>query len=155
LSNIKSSEFVYLSDWWAGMQYNFYVDKEDYDKYFGKEHAILILNHKYEIDWLTAWGITDRMSTLGVSLFSQVVICTFDTKTINRNENCRFLSILFKNCKAFAKDSLKYVPVIGWCWWFAEFLFLQRNWTKDKHTIETKLKELFEYENPVSVFVYF
>lgn len=123
LSYVIYSEFVYLSDWWAGMQYNFYVDKEDYNKYFGKEHAILILNHKYEIDWLTAWGITDRMGILG-------------------------------NCKAFAKDSLKYVPVIGWCWWFSEFLFLQRNWTKDKYTIETKLKELFEYENPVSVLLY-
>jgi len=59
---------------------------------------------------------------------------------------------MYKNCKAFSKDSLKYMPIVGWCWWFAEFLFLQRDWAKDKHTIETKLKELFEYENPVTVF---
>jgi lysophosphatidic acid acyltransferase/lysophosphatidylinositol acyltransferase len=60
---------VFLSDWWAGVQYYYYVDKEDY-KYFGKEHAILIINHKYEIDWLTAWAITDRIGTLGVSSFT-------------------------------------------------------------------------------------
>jgi len=123
LSYVIYSEFVYLTDWWAGMQYYFYVDKEEFDKYFGKEHALSILNHKYEIDWLTAWGIHDRMGILG-------------------------------NCKAFSKDSLKYVPVIGWCWWFSEFLFLQRNWAKDKYTIETKLKELFEYEDPVTVLLY-
>jgi len=55
------------------VKYYFYVDKEDYNKYFGKEHALLILNHKYEIDWLTAWGIHDRMGILGVSFFSRPV----------------------------------------------------------------------------------
>lgn len=44
------------------------------------------------------------------------------------------------------------MPVIGWAWWFGEFLFLQRDLIKDKYTIETKLKTLFEYENPVTVF---
>jgi len=121
-SYIIYSEFVFISDWWAGVQYYFYVDNEDY-KYFGKEHAVFIVNHKYEIDWLGAWVITDRIGILG-------------------------------NCKAFSKDSLKYMPVIGWCWWFAEFLFLQRDWAKDKYTIETKLKELFEYENPVTMLLY-
>jgi len=45
------------------------------------------------------------------------------------------------------------MPVIGWAWWFGEFLFLQRDLVKDKYTIETKLKTLFEYENPVTVFL--
>uniref|UniRef100_A0A2S2Q061 1-acyl-sn-glycerol-3-phosphate acyltransferase delta n=1 Tax=Sipha flava TaxID=143950 RepID=A0A2S2Q061_9HEMI len=121
-SYIIYSECVFLSDWWAGVQYYYYVDKEDY-KYFGKEHAILIINHKYEIDWLTAWAITDRIGTLG-------------------------------NCKAFSKESLKYMPVMGWCWWFSEFLFLQRDLAKDKYTIENKLKLLFEYTSPVSMLLY-
>lgn len=55
------------------MQYYYYVDKEDY-KYFGKEHAILIINHKYEIDWLTAWAVTDRIGTLGVSLLDYTLL---------------------------------------------------------------------------------
>jgi len=42
------------------------VDNEDY-KYFGKEHAVFIVNHKYEIDWLGAWVINDRIGILGVS----------------------------------------------------------------------------------------
>lgn len=58
-----------MSEWWAGVQYYFYINKEDY-KFFGKEHAIFIINHKYEIDWLTAWVIHDRIGgILGVSFF--------------------------------------------------------------------------------------
>lgn len=44
------------------------------------------------------------------------------------------------------------MPVIGWAWWFAEFLFVERDLVKDKHTIETQLKTLFEYENPATVY---
>nr|AKM28420.1 1-acyl-sn-glycerol-3-phosphate acyltransferase delta [Aphis gossypii] len=123
-SYIIYSELVFLSDWWAGVQYYFYVDKDDYNNYFGKEHAIFIINHKYEIDWLTAWVVNDRIGGI------------------------------LGNCKAFAKNSLKYMPVIGWAWWFGEFLFLQRDLVKDKYTIETKLKTLFEYENPVTMLLY-
>jgi len=122
-SYIIYSELVFLSDWWAGVEYYFYVDKEDY-KYFGKEHALFIVNHKYELDWLTAWIIHDRIGGI------------------------------LGNCKAFAKNSLKYMPVIGWAWWFSEFLFLKRDLVKDKYTIETQLKTLFEYENPVTVMLY-
>jgi len=63
-------ELVFISDWWAGVQYYFYVDKDDYNNYFGKEHSIFIINHKYEIDWLTAWVVNDRIGgILGVSFF--------------------------------------------------------------------------------------
>jgi len=56
-----------------------------------------------------------------------------------------------KNCKAFAKNSLKYIPVIGCAWWFGEFLFLQRDLVKDKHMLETELSKLFDHGNPVTV----
>lgn len=66
-SLFSNIEFVFLADWWAGVKYYYYADQKDYE-YFGKEHSILILNHKYEIDWLTAWAITDRIGILGVRL---------------------------------------------------------------------------------------
>ncbi|XP_050053412.1 1-acyl-sn-glycerol-3-phosphate acyltransferase delta-like isoform X2 [Aphis gossypii] len=71
-SYIIYSELVFLSDWWAGVQYYFYVDKDDYNNYFGKEHAIFIINHKYEIDWLTAWVVNDRIGgILGMLLYAE------------------------------------------------------------------------------------
>jgi 1-acyl-sn-glycerol-3-phosphate acyltransferase len=38
--------------------------------------------------------------------------------------------------KWFAKKSLKYVPAIGWGMWFLDCPFLDRNWSKDRRSIE-------------------
>ena len=33
----------------------------------GKEHAVIIMNHSYEIDWLLGWIMIERSGLLGVS----------------------------------------------------------------------------------------
>lgn len=38
-------------------------------KYLGHEHIMVIMNHKYEIDWLMAWILSERMRMLGVRLY--------------------------------------------------------------------------------------
>lgn len=60
-------ELVALGDWWSESRIIFYIDKEEFDKYYGKEHAYCIMNHTYEIDWLIGWMITERIHLLGVS----------------------------------------------------------------------------------------
>lgn len=66
-----------MCDWWADIEYYFYVDKED-RKYFAKEHSLWLLNHKYEIDWLSAWCIHDRIQILGVSYsFYDILLYAF------------------------------------------------------------------------------
>ena len=63
------SEFTVLGQWWSGSDCVIYLDKpEDYDK-IGKEHSIVIMNHKYDIDWLMAWIISERLGMLGVRIF--------------------------------------------------------------------------------------
>lgn len=54
-----------MGDWWAGVDLILYVDKEEYDKYYGKEHSYCVMNHTYEIDWLLGWMIADRIHLLG------------------------------------------------------------------------------------------
>ena len=49
------------------------------------------------------------------------------------------------------KNDLKYIPTIGWTWWFLEFSFLRRNWQKDENTIKNSLKALNEYPIPYLV----
>jgi len=34
----------------------------------GKEHVITLMNHKYDIDWLMAWILAERLQMLGVTL---------------------------------------------------------------------------------------
>lgn len=52
------------------------------------------------------------------------------------------------NCKAYAKKVISYVPVIGWAWKFAEFVFLERSYDKDKEIIAQQLKNVFDYPDP-------
>jgi len=51
--------------------------------------------------------------------------------------------------KAYAKKMLRYVPVAGWVWWMAEFIFLDRNFEKDKIVIKSQLTEVFSHPDPV------
>lgn len=46
---------------------------------------------------------------------------------------------------------------MGWAWKFAESVFLERNWDKDKNTIGVQVRELAEYPEPmvVSIFNYY
>ena len=43
------------------------MENEDDFKYIGKEHTIVIMNHKYDIDWLMAWILAERLNMLGAS----------------------------------------------------------------------------------------
>ncbi|XP_034105540.1 1-acyl-sn-glycerol-3-phosphate acyltransferase gamma-like [Drosophila albomicans] len=52
------------------------------------------------------------------------------------------------NCKAYAKKAIRYVPCMGWAWWLAEFVFLNRDYDKDKEIIAKQLKIVFSYPDP-------
>lgn len=43
------------------------------------------------------------------------------------------------------------MPVLGWCWKFSEFVFLERSYEKDKEIINTQIKELAEHPDPMWV----
>lgn len=53
------------------------------------------------------------------------------------------------NCKAYAKKVTSFIPTIGWSWRFAEFVFLERSFDKDKEIIKKQLHEIFDYPDPV------
>lgn len=40
------------------------------------------------------------------------------------------------------KESLKYVPILGWGMQFFSFIFLSRNWTKDRERFAHRLQKL-------------
>lgn len=56
-----------MAEWWANVDLQLYIDKDDWNKYFGKEHGYCIMNHCYEIDWLMGWMACEKMGVLGVS----------------------------------------------------------------------------------------
>jgi len=53
------------------------------------------------------------------------------------------------NARAFAKDVLKYLPVIGWSSYMSEDIYLARSWEKDKAEVSKALEKLEGYPSPV------
>ncbi|XP_064629130.1 1-acyl-sn-glycerol-3-phosphate acyltransferase gamma-like [Lineus longissimus] len=115
------SQMVFLAEWWSGSEVEVVAPPEDL-KYYGKEHGLVVMNHKYDIDWLAGWVLAERCGLLG-------------------------------STKVYVKDSLRYVPVIGWSWHFTEALFLKRNIEKDKKIIKEQLAELTDYPPDLKVWI--
>jgi Na+-transporting NADH:ubiquinone oxidoreductase subunit NqrF len=44
---------------------------------------------------------------------------------------------------------------MGWAWMFAESIFLERNWEKDRETIGRQIKELVDHPDPIWVTYYY
>ncbi|XP_052192391.1 1-acyl-sn-glycerol-3-phosphate acyltransferase PLS1-like [Diospyros lotus] len=57
-------QIVWLFDWWANMKVELYTDSETF-QFVGKEHALLIPNHRSDIDWLVGWVLAERAGCLG------------------------------------------------------------------------------------------
>ncbi|XP_057703448.1 1-acyl-sn-glycerol-3-phosphate acyltransferase delta isoform X4 [Corythoichthys intestinalis] len=61
-----SSQMVAVLEWWSGTECILYTDPKTYPLY-GKENAIVVLNHSFEIDFLCGWTFCERLGVLGSS----------------------------------------------------------------------------------------
>lgn len=52
-------------------------------------------------------------------------------------------------CKAYCKKALQYFPLLGWCLYFSETIFLNRSYEQDKKIIQKQVKNVFDYPDPV------
>ncbi|KAJ7980774.1 1-acyl-sn-glycerol-3-phosphate acyltransferase 3-like [Quillaja saponaria] len=60
-------ELIWLFDWRAGMKVELYADSETY-QLMGQENALVICNHRCDIDWLVGWVLAQRSGCLGSAL---------------------------------------------------------------------------------------
>ncbi|KAM7497188.1 hypothetical protein LguiA_021602 [Lonicera macranthoides] len=60
-------EVVWIFDWWANIKIELYTDSETFHL-MGKEHALVISNHRSDIDWLVGWILAQRSGCLGSAL---------------------------------------------------------------------------------------
>jgi len=117
---------LFIAEWWSGSRITVYCDKElrrRIDMKDPEENALIVMNHHYELDWLYAWMVGDRVGVLG-------------------------------NCRAFAKESLKYIPILGWAGKFSDDVYIKRNLEKDKDNMQRKLSELVGFPSPVWLFLF-
>lgn len=62
------SELTFLAEWWSGLDIKLYGTKEDFDK-LGKESAIIVSNHRSDVDWLIGYTLADRAGVLAVRTY--------------------------------------------------------------------------------------
>lgn len=67
LAELLWLELVWIFDWWAGVKIQVFTDRETF-RFLGKEHALVISNHKSDIDWLVGWILAQRSGCLGSTL---------------------------------------------------------------------------------------
>lgn len=66
-------ELEFLAEWWSSSTCLVYTDDKTWAK-MGSEHAILLLNHSYEVDWLFSWFMCEQIRTLGVTQIPHIVV---------------------------------------------------------------------------------
>lgn len=61
-------ELQFLAEWWSSSTCLIYTDEKTWTQ-MGTEHAILLLNHSYEVDWVFSWFLCEQIGTLGVGVY--------------------------------------------------------------------------------------
>jgi len=111
-----------VGDWWANNNIKIYCSEDLHNrisKHGVKEHALFLMNHHTELDWLYSWIIGDRMGILG---------------------NCRAFS------KRVLR--LVPIIGWSWAMSDMVFL-ARGDWEEDKRVIQEKLRILADYPSPV------
>lgn len=63
---------------------------------------------------------------------------------------------LLGGSKVILKDSLKYIPILGWSWAFGEFVFVKRVWDTDHKTLSRDMENILDYPKdlPYSISIF-
>ncbi|PVH62983.1 hypothetical protein PAHAL_3G446500 [Panicum hallii] len=183
LAELLWLQLIWLVDWWAGVKcsiafcldlseiivsHSLFVhsfqsfnsnsagtidaDQETY-QLTGKEHALIISNHRSDIDWLIGWILAQRSGCLGSTL--AIMKKSFKVPSFLRPHCYAWVKELFpmniydhpwcQSIKSIKEQSSSEQEVIGWSMWFAEYLFLERSWAKDENTLKWGLKRLQDF----------
>lgn len=62
------SQLLFLGTWWAQCKMTIHVQNDqwqDLHTRIGHEHGLIVMNHHYEIDWLSGWMVADHFGVLG------------------------------------------------------------------------------------------
>ena len=62
-----------ISQWWANIDITLHARPDDMTK-FGKEKALLVMNHKCQLDWVVIWCLGHYYDVLQVKLRSDYVL---------------------------------------------------------------------------------
>ncbi|XP_062505493.1 1-acyl-sn-glycerol-3-phosphate acyltransferase delta-like [Corticium candelabrum] len=56
--------------------------------------------------------------------------------------------------KSVMKSFVKYLPTLGWSFWFSDYVFLKRSFAQDKHCLQAATKQWVSYDFPWMVILF-
>lgn len=116
-----------VGDWWSNSKVNIYCNKDLEDRIRScevREHALYLMNHHTELDWLYSWILGDRFGILG---------------------NCRAFA---KSALRFVP-----IVGWSWAMSDMVFLS-RGDWENDQKTMIQKLNDLAEFPSPVCLLLF-
>jgi len=117
---------ICLADWWGNSTLTFYCSDQFYEKLLKKNF---------------------RERRLVVVNHHTELDWLFSWQFADRAE-------VLGSCRALAKKSLQYVPVIGWSSFMSGDVFLSRSWEKDKLNVKAKVEALELQPLPTWLFLF-
>ena len=58
-------QITFVAQWWSDSDCSFIMENPDDFSKLGTENCIVIMNHKYDIEWVMTWIMAERMHLLG------------------------------------------------------------------------------------------
>ena len=55
--------------------------------------------------------------------------------------------------KSYMKMLSKYLPILGWSWYFVDYIFISRDWNKDQKTLAKTFKTLNDYPSSLPFWI--
>ncbi|XP_031129006.1 1-acyl-sn-glycerol-3-phosphate acyltransferase 2-like [Ipomoea triloba] len=139
-------ELVWLIDWWAGVKVQLYTDPETF-KLMGKEHALLISNHRSDIDWVVGWVLAQGFVTAVNHMRSFVPAIYEVTVAIPKSSPAPTMLRIFKGQPSVVhihlkRHMMKDLPendddIAQWC----RDVFVAKDKLLDKHIAEDSFGE--------------
>jgi len=117
---------VFLADWWGGASLTIYCSDQFYEKLQQKSF------HKRQVVVLNHHTELDWL---------------FAWQLADR-------AGLLGGCRALAKNTLAFVPIIGWSSLMSGDIFLTRSWEKDQSTVKTKIDDIEQQPLPTWLFLF-
>ncbi|CAD5113021.1 DgyrCDS2223 [Dimorphilus gyrociliatus] len=59
-----TTELAFFAQWWSGSDVTLHFENEEDCSSIGHENTLILMNHKYDIDWLMTWIISERIGIL-------------------------------------------------------------------------------------------
>ena len=116
--------------------------------FLSRSHAQVLAfsNHNSDVDWLMGMCLCEPLGALAGRKSAMKKVCA--ARSGAARSCVRALPRAHAAVLHRLLQSAKYLPIIGWSFWFADYVFLDRNWNADAGRLNNAYSVLRSYDFP-------